>query len=73
MTQHTLIDIPGLGPKTTVLLLNHGITTCLQLARAYDLGDGLTAAQLAEFGDRWRPWRSVASWYMWRALDMGGL
>ena len=42
-------------------------------ARAYDLGDGLTAAQLAEFGDRWRPWRSVASWYMWQALDMGGL
>lgn len=24
---------------------------------------------LAEFGDRWRPWRSVATWYLWRSLD----
>jgi DNA-3-methyladenine glycosylase II len=21
---------------------------------------------------KWRPWRSVASWYLWRACDMGG-
>jgi DNA-3-methyladenine glycosylase II len=25
--------------------------------------------QLLKFGERWRPYRSVASWYMWRALD----
>ena len=25
--------------------------------------------QLAEFGERWRPWRSVATWYLWRSLD----
>lgn len=24
---------------------------------------------LVEFGDRWRPWRSVATWYLWRSLD----
>ncbi len=24
---------------------------------------------LAEFGERWRPWRSVATWYLWRSLD----
>lgn len=24
---------------------------------------------LAEYGDRWRPWRSVATWYLWRSLD----
>ncbi|WP_342379616.1 DNA-3-methyladenine glycosylase 2 family protein [Myxococcus stipitatus] len=23
-----------------------------------------------EFGERWRPWRSVASWYMWRATEL---
>ena len=23
-------------------------------------------------GERWRPWRSVASWYMWRACDLAG-
>jgi len=26
-------------------------------------------AALAEFGERWRPWRSVATWYLWRSLD----
>ena len=23
-------------------------------------------------GKKWRPWRSVASWYMWRACDLAG-
>jgi len=25
--------------------------------------------QLAEIGARWRPWRTVATWYLWRSLD----
>ncbi|HEV2288822.1 MAG TPA: DNA-3-methyladenine glycosylase [Candidatus Acidoferrales bacterium] len=28
--------------------------------------------ELAEFGERWRPFRTVASWYMWRAVDLAG-
>lgn len=24
---------------------------------------------LLAFGERWRPWRSVATWYLWRSLD----
>ncbi|MBL8394982.1 MAG: DNA-3-methyladenine glycosylase 2 family protein [Candidatus Accumulibacter sp.] len=24
---------------------------------------------LAAHGERWRPWRSVATWYLWRSLD----
>jgi 3-methyladenine DNA glycosylase/8-oxoguanine DNA glycosylase len=27
---------------------------------------------LAEFGERWRPYRTVASWYMWRAVTLAG-
>lgn len=27
-------------------------------------------AELFEHGERWRPFRSVASWYLWRALDL---
>jgi len=27
---------------------------------------------LAEFGERWRPYRTVASWYMWRAVQQAG-
>jgi methylated-DNA-[protein]-cysteine S-methyltransferase len=42
-------------------------------ARLYGVGDGMTAAELDAFGERWRPWRTVASWYLWQALDMGGL
>jgi 3-methyladenine DNA glycosylase/8-oxoguanine DNA glycosylase len=28
--------------------------------------------ELAEFGERWRPYRTVASWYMWRAVQHAG-
>jgi 3-methyladenine DNA glycosylase/8-oxoguanine DNA glycosylase len=28
--------------------------------------------ELLEFGERWRPWRTVASWYMWRAVHQAG-
>jgi DNA-3-methyladenine glycosylase II len=28
--------------------------------------------ELAEFGERWRPYRSLASWYMWRAVEHYG-
>lgn len=28
-----------------------------------------TAEQLVKHGERWRPYRSVASWYMWRATE----
>jgi len=27
---------------------------------------------LLKFGERWRPYRSVASWYMWRAVELAG-
>ena len=26
--------------------------------------------ELAKFGERWRPYRTVASWYMWRAVGL---
>jgi DNA-3-methyladenine glycosylase II len=26
--------------------------------------------ELAEFGERWRPYRTTASWYLWRAVDL---
>ncbi len=27
-------------------------------------------AEILERGERWRPYRTVASWYLWRALDL---
>jgi 3-methyladenine DNA glycosylase/8-oxoguanine DNA glycosylase len=29
-----------------------------------------TPKALAKHGERWRPYRTVASWYLWRALDL---
>jgi DNA-3-methyladenine glycosylase II len=29
-----------------------------------------TPKQLMKFGEKWRPYRSVAAWYFWRALDI---
>jgi DNA-3-methyladenine glycosylase II len=31
-----------------------------------------TPKQLLAFGERWRPYRTVASWYMWRACHKAG-
>ncbi len=39
------------------------------VSRLYYKGRPLTRKQLVTFAKRWRPWRSVATWYMWRSLD----
>jgi DNA-3-methyladenine glycosylase II len=31
-----------------------------------------TPKELLDFGERWRPFRTVASWYMWRAFEQAG-
>jgi DNA-3-methyladenine glycosylase II len=36
---------------------------------AYGLEATPTPKQAAEIGERWRPYRSVGSWYMWRAAE----
>jgi DNA-3-methyladenine glycosylase II len=28
--------------------------------------------ELLKFGERWRPYRTVASWYLWRAVQLAG-
>ena len=28
--------------------------------------------ELEKFGERWRPYRTVASWYLWRAVELAG-
>lgn len=43
----------------------------LQKAVAIHYREGLVPSrrELVAFGERWRPWRSVATWYLWRSLD----
>jgi DNA-3-methyladenine glycosylase II len=42
-----------------------GIVAGMRLA----YGEALESAELREIGAVWRPWRSVAAWYLWRSLD----
>ncbi|MDQ6618069.1 MAG: methylated-DNA--[protein]-cysteine S-methyltransferase [Actinomycetota bacterium] len=37
-------------------------------AITYRNGEMPTPKELMEYGERWRPYRSVASWYLWQAL-----
>lgn len=39
-------------------------------ALVYGLKEMPKPKELMEYGERWRPFRSVASWYMWRALEL---
>jgi DNA-3-methyladenine glycosylase II len=35
----------------------------------YRLRKPPTAERIRKIGEAWRPYRSVASWYLWRSLD----
>ena len=39
------------------------------VALHYFAGQRPLRKTLAAYGERWRPWRSVATWYLWRSLD----
>ena len=40
------------------------------VAKVYRMDRPPTARELREFGERWRPYRSAASWYLWRSVDV---
>jgi DNA-3-methyladenine glycosylase II len=44
-----------------------GIRNAVQ--KAYGLDGPATAAQIEVFGSKWKPYCSVASWYLWRSLE----
>ena len=85
MTDDAIISLltthRGIGPWTAQMVLIFHLgrpdvlpVTDLGVRRgfkiAYDLESLPTTAELLEYGMRWRPWRSVASWYLWRANDL---
>ena len=76
-----LTSIRGIGPWTVEMLLIFRLgrpdvlpSTDLGIrkgfARVYGLEQLPTPSELIDYGDLWRPYRSVASWYLWRALEM---
>ncbi|MFN2646810.1 MAG: DNA-3-methyladenine glycosylase [Burkholderiales bacterium] len=39
------------------------------IRRAYFNGRKISLRTMQRLGEAWRPWRSVATWYLWRSLD----
>ena len=39
------------------------------IRRAYFKGRKVSLRTMTRLGEAWRPWRSVATWYLWRSLD----
>ncbi len=39
------------------------------IRKAYALEELPTPAEMHQIAEKWRPWCSVASWYLWRSLD----
>ena len=75
-----LTQITGIGRWTAEMFLifrlqrldvlpvdDLGIVNAIQ--RAYRLRKKPTADRLRKLGEAWRPYRSVACWYLWRSLD----
>jgi O-6-methylguanine DNA methyltransferase len=76
-----LVKVRGIGRWTVEMLLifrlgrpdvlpvgDYGVRHGFQLA--YGKRKMPTPAQLARVGEKWRPFRTVASWYLWRAVDL---
>lgn len=49
--------------------LDYGVRKGFQ--RVYETAELPAPKVILEHAERWRPWRSVASWYLWRAADAG--
>ena len=75
-----LVQVKGIGRWTVEMFLmfhlkrpdvlpvdDLGLRRAME--RGYNGGEPLTRAEMREIGDRWAPWRSVGTWYMWRSLE----
>lgn len=56
-----------LGRPDVFPVMDLGVRVGFQ--RVYSLTDLPKPKWLMEYGERWRPFRSVASWYLWKAKD----
>ncbi len=65
---------PDILPVTDYGVRKGFALTFLRLPKSkpFDASMLPTEDQLLRRGEKWRPWRSVASWYLWRACDLAG-
>jgi DNA-3-methyladenine glycosylase II len=77
-----LVQVKGIGRWTVQMFLmfrlgrldvlpelDLGVQNAIQ--RAYGLEKRPTPKDVLRIGERWRPYASVASWYLWRSLENG--
>ena len=77
-----LVQVKGIGRWTVQMFLmfrlgrpdvlpelDLGVQTAIQ--RAYGLKQRPTPKDVLRIGERWRPYASIASWYLWRSLENG--
>ena len=75
-----LVEVRGIGRWTAEVFLifsllrpdvfpldDLGLQKGIRLA--YYKGRKVSVRTMARLGETWRPWRSVATWYLWRSLD----
>jgi DNA-3-methyladenine glycosylase II len=76
-----LTQVRGIGRWTVEMLLMSRLGradvlpvddfgVCNGFRLAYGLRGMPNTRALAEYGTRWAPYRSVAAWYLWRAVDL---
>jgi len=79
-----LIEIRGIGRWTAQMLLifqlgrqdvlpidDFGVRNGFRIL--YDHESLPTPSEVQRFGERWKPYRTVASWYLWRAAERANL
>lgn len=75
-----LVEVRGIGRWTAEMFLifnllrpdvypldDLGLQKGIRLA--YFRGRTVSPGRMRKLGEGWRPWRSVATWYLWRSLD----
>lgn len=75
-----LIALRGIGPWTADMvliftflrpdifpLLDIGLVRSIE--REWNGGESMTTEEMTAIGDAWRPYRTVATWYLWRSID----
>lgn len=75
-----LVAVKGIGRWTGQMFLmfrlgrpdvlpEHDLGIQKAIQRMHALADLPAPRQLTQFGESWRPFRTVASWYLWRSLE----
>ena len=75
-----LVEIRGIGKWTAEMILIFtlmrpdifpmgDIGAIRALEKIYNKGQKMNKEQIEEIVKRWKPWRTIATWYLWRSID----